>query len=182
MSIPDEEFDVLGEEELALLSRRFDRLHESRRNARRSSATCYKCGKRGHFITECPEAEENKYKMSEYKAHLRREDKYFSKGKHFSKSKSKDKDKRRPSKGGYKKDKARAMVAGASDVDSSSSDVQSSSSSEDEDAGRRKGKKNASRNLSGLSCVALGGFCGMAIAQAARRVRRKTPTPTRRMR
>jgi hypothetical protein len=32
MSIPDEEFDVLGEEELALLSRRFDRLHERRRN------------------------------------------------------------------------------------------------------------------------------------------------------
>jgi hypothetical protein len=66
MSIP-EEFDVLGEEELALLSRRFDRLHESRRNTRRSSGTCYKCGKRGHFIAECPEAEENKYKMSEYK-------------------------------------------------------------------------------------------------------------------
>jgi hypothetical protein len=29
MSIPDEEFDVLGKEELALLSRRFDRLHEN---------------------------------------------------------------------------------------------------------------------------------------------------------
>jgi hypothetical protein len=29
MSIPDEEFDVLGEEELALVSRRFDRLHEN---------------------------------------------------------------------------------------------------------------------------------------------------------
>jgi hypothetical protein len=29
MSIPDEEFDVLGEEELALLSRRFDRVHEN---------------------------------------------------------------------------------------------------------------------------------------------------------
>jgi hypothetical protein len=162
MSIPDEEFDVLDEEELALLSRRFDRLHESRRNARRSSGTCYKCGKRGHFIVECPEAEENKYNMSEYKAHPRREDMYSSKGKHFSKSKSKDKDKRRPSKDGYKKDKARAMVAGASDVDSSSSDTQSSSRSEDEDAGRRKGKKSASRNLSGLSYVALEGFCGMA--------------------
>jgi hypothetical protein len=90
MSIPDEEFDVLGEEELALLSRRFDRLHENRRNARRSSGTCYKCGKRGHFIAECPEAEENKYKMSEFKAHPRREDKYSSKGKHYSKSKSKE--------------------------------------------------------------------------------------------
>jgi hypothetical protein len=145
MSIPDDEFDVLSEEELALLSRRLDRLHESRRNARRSSGTCYKCGKREHFTAECPEAEENKYKMSEYKAHPRREDKYCSKGKHYSKSKSKDKDKWRSSKGGYKKDKARAMVAGASDVDSSSSDAHSSSSSEDEDAGRRKGKKNASQ-------------------------------------
>jgi hypothetical protein len=45
--------------------------------------------------------------MSEYKAHPKHEDKYSSKGKHFSKSKSKDKDKRRPSKSGYKKDKAR---------------------------------------------------------------------------
>jgi hypothetical protein len=37
MSIPDDEFDVLSEEELALLSRRFDRLHENWRNTRRSS-------------------------------------------------------------------------------------------------------------------------------------------------
>jgi hypothetical protein len=94
MSIPDDEFDVLSEEELALLSRRFDRLHENWRNARRSSGTCYKCGKHGHFIAECPEAEENKYKMSEYKEHPRREDKYSSKGKHYGKSKSKDKHKR----------------------------------------------------------------------------------------
>jgi hypothetical protein len=167
MSIPDEEFDVLGEEELALLSRRFDRLHENRRNARRSSGTCYNCGKRGHFIAECPEAEEKKYKMSEYRVHPRREDMYSSKGKHYIKSKSKDKDKRRLSKGGHKKDKARAMVAGASDVNTSSSDAHSSSSSEDEDAGRCKGK--TSRNLSGLSCVALGGFCGMAHSSSSKK-------------
>jgi hypothetical protein len=107
--------------------------------------------------------------MSEYKAHPRREDKYSSKGKHYSKSKSKDKDKRRSSKGGHKKDKARAMVAGASDIDTSSSDAHSNSSSEDEDAGRRKGKKNASRNLSGLSCVPLGGFCGMAHSSSSKK-------------
>jgi flagellar basal body-associated protein FliL len=65
------------------------------------------------------------------------------------------------------------MVAGASDVDSSSSDAQSSSSSEDEDAGRRKGKKSASRNLSGLSCVALEGFCGMAHSSSSKKSDKK---------
>jgi hypothetical protein len=29
MSMPDEEFDVLGEDELVLLTRRFERLHEN---------------------------------------------------------------------------------------------------------------------------------------------------------
>jgi hypothetical protein len=29
MSVPDEEFDVLGEDELALLTRRFKRLHKN---------------------------------------------------------------------------------------------------------------------------------------------------------
>jgi hypothetical protein len=37
MSIPDEEFDVLGEDELALLTRRFERLHENRVNIRRNT-------------------------------------------------------------------------------------------------------------------------------------------------
>jgi hypothetical protein len=124
----------------------------------------------------------DKYKMSEYKAHPRREDKYSSKGKYYSKSKSKDKDKRRSSKGSHKKDNARATVAGASDVDTSSSNAHSSSSNEDEDAGRRKGKKNASRNLSGLVVLHLEAFVAWPIAQAARRARRKAPTPTRRMR
>jgi hypothetical protein len=33
--MPDEEFDVLGEDELALLMKRFERLHENRVNMRR---------------------------------------------------------------------------------------------------------------------------------------------------
>jgi hypothetical protein len=36
MSMPDEEFSVLGEDELALLTRQFERLHEKRVNMRRT--------------------------------------------------------------------------------------------------------------------------------------------------
>jgi hypothetical protein len=41
MSMQDEEFDVLGEDELALLTRRFERLHENRVNMRRNTRTCF---------------------------------------------------------------------------------------------------------------------------------------------
>jgi hypothetical protein len=54
MSMPDKEFDVLGEDELALLTRRFERLHENRVNMRRNTRTCFKCGKTGHYFAECP--------------------------------------------------------------------------------------------------------------------------------
>jgi hypothetical protein len=60
MSMPDEEFDVLGEDELAFLMRRFERLHENRVNMRRNTRTCFQCGKPGHFVADCPEKVENK--------------------------------------------------------------------------------------------------------------------------
>jgi hypothetical protein len=41
MSMLDKEFDVLGEDELALLTRRFERLHENRANMRRNTRTCF---------------------------------------------------------------------------------------------------------------------------------------------
>jgi hypothetical protein len=40
-SLPDEEFNVLGEDELALLTRRFERLHEYRVNTRRIAQTFF---------------------------------------------------------------------------------------------------------------------------------------------
>jgi hypothetical protein len=58
--MPDEEFDVLGEDELALLTRRFERLHENWVNMRRNTRTCLQCGKPGHFVADCPEKVENK--------------------------------------------------------------------------------------------------------------------------
>jgi hypothetical protein len=41
MSMTDEEFDVLGEDELALLTRQFKRLHENRVSMRRNTRTCF---------------------------------------------------------------------------------------------------------------------------------------------
>jgi hypothetical protein len=40
VSMPDEEFDMLGEEDLVLPSRRFERMYTNRKNARRSSSMC----------------------------------------------------------------------------------------------------------------------------------------------
>jgi hypothetical protein len=86
MSRPDEEFDVLGEDELALLMRRFKRLHENRVNMRRNTRTCFQCGKPGHFVADCPEKVENK---DSYKHKSRMDGKHWSRRDHKSKHKNK---------------------------------------------------------------------------------------------
>jgi hypothetical protein len=115
MSMPDEEFDVLREDELALLTRRFERLHENRVNMRRNTRTCFQCSKPGHFVADCLEKVENK---DGYKHKSRTDGKYQSRRGHKSKHKNKHKDERRSRKK-ESRGKARAMV-GASVVDSSS--------------------------------------------------------------
>jgi hypothetical protein len=78
VSMPDEEFDVLGEEDLTLLSRWFERMYTNRKNARRSSGMWYRRGKHGHFIAECPEAmevkAEHKHCLSTDHKHRSRDD------------------------------------------------------------------------------------------------------------
>jgi hypothetical protein len=168
--MPDEESDVLGEDELALLTRRFERLHENRVKMRRNTSTCFQCGKPVHFVADCPEKVEDK---DGYKHKSRMDGKYRSRRDHKSKHKNKYKDERLSRKK-ESRGKARAMV-GASDVDSSSAYSTSSSSSSEYEGDRRKSKKS-SKNLNGLSCFARDGFCTMALTLAARRPHRATRT------
>jgi hypothetical protein len=147
----DEEFDVLGEEDLALLSRRFEHMYTNQKNARRSSGMCYQCGKQRHFIAECPKAMEVKPK---HKHRSRSGHKHCSRDDYKGKNKSE----RRPRKSGSHKTKERAMVAGASDIDSSS--CYSSLSSCDEEENQHK-SKCSSKNINEFFFAAQG-FCGMA--------------------
>jgi hypothetical protein len=156
--MPDEEFDMLGEEDLALLSRRFERMYTNRKNTRRISSMCYRCGKHGHFITECQEALEVK---PEHKHRPRTDYKHRSRDDYKGKNKSE----RRPRMSGGHKKKERAMVTGASDIDSSSR--YSSSSSSDEEENRHKGKQSG-KNINGL-CFTAQGFCGMAHSSASKK-------------
>jgi hypothetical protein len=150
MSLPDEEFDVLGEDELALLTRRFERMHKNWVNTRRNTRTCFKYGKPGHFVVECPE----------------KDGKYRSRHDHNSSHKNKHKDERRSRKK-EGRGKARAIV-GASDVDSRSAYSTSSSSSSEDQGDRCKGRKS-SKNLSGLSCFTRDGFCTMVLSSDSKK-------------
>jgi hypothetical protein len=91
MSVPDKEFDVLGEDELALLTRQFERLHENWVNLRRNTRTCFQCGKTGHFVADYLKKVENK---DNYKHKLKTDGKYRSRRDHKHKHKSKHKDER----------------------------------------------------------------------------------------
>jgi hypothetical protein len=121
VSMPDEEFNVLGEEDFALLSRRFERMYTNQKNTRRSSGMCYRCGKNGHFIAECPKAMEV---MPEHKHRPRTDYKHRSRDDYKGKNKSEQRPRR---SGGHKKEEW-AMIAGVSDIDSSSCYSSSSSS------------------------------------------------------
>jgi hypothetical protein len=73
--MPDEEFDELGEDELVLLTRRFERLHENRVNMRRNTRTFFKCGKAGHYFAECPKVNNHdKHKFKDKRKKSKKKD------------------------------------------------------------------------------------------------------------
>jgi hypothetical protein len=157
MSLPYEEFDVLGEDELVLLTRWFERMHENRVNSRRNLRACFKCGKAGHFFAECP-------KVNNHDKH-------------------KFKDKRKKSKkkdhGHGKKMRSREKMKRSSDIEFDSEDTSSSSSDEDEEDDKKKKKrkktkrkKNLGKYLNSLCVTGLSlkyDFCGMAHSSSSKR-------------
>jgi hypothetical protein len=124
----DEEFDVLGEDELAFLTRRLKRLQKNRVNMRRNTRTCFKCSKAGHYFAECP------------KVNIHDKHKFKDKRK---KSNKKD-------HGHGKKKWAQEKMKRTRDIESDSEDTSSSSSDEDEEDDKKKKKKNLSKYLNGL--------------------------------
>jgi hypothetical protein len=150
MSMPDEEFDVLGEDELALLMRRFERLHENRVKMKRNTRSCFKCGKAGHYFADCP-------KVNNHDKH-------------------KFKDKRKKSKkkdhGHGKKTRPREKMKRSSDIEFDSEDTSSSSSDEDKKDDKKKKNKNLGKYLNGLCVTGLSlkdDFCGMACSSNSKR-------------
>jgi hypothetical protein len=96
MSMLDVEFDVLGEDELALLMRRFESLHENQVNMRRNTRTCFQCGKPGHFIADCTEKVENR---DNYKHKSKTDGKHQSRRSNKSKRKDELRSRKKESRG-----------------------------------------------------------------------------------
>jgi hypothetical protein len=147
MTMLDVEIDVLGEDELALLTRQFERMHENRVNSRRYSRACFKCGKTGHFFTECP-------KVNNHDKH-----KFKDKRK---KSKKKDHEH-------GKKMQSREKMKRSSEIESDSEDTSSSSSDEDEEGDK---KNKLGKYLNGFCVMGLSlkdDFCGMARSSSSKR-------------
>jgi len=68
MSVTEEQVEVLGDDELALVISRFSQFHNNRLNHRcgGSNHGCFSCGDPDHFITNCPK--KSKYPSNKYDA------------------------------------------------------------------------------------------------------------------
>jgi hypothetical protein len=123
----DEQYEIIPDDEIALLVRKFCALHRFRKERRRSPSGCFECGDTTHFIVDCPKRKKfdssNKYN---YNNRNDSSDKGEGKKKyHFGDKKKK-----------FQKMMSRACAA-LSDLNFSSNN--SSSSGEDERPKRKTG-------------------------------------------
>jgi hypothetical protein len=123
----DEKYEIIPDDEIALLARKFCTLHKFHKERRRSPRDCFECGDTTHFITDC--LKRKKLDSSNKYDYIKRND--YSKGDDKKKHRFGDKKKKK-----FQKIVSRACAT-HSDFDFSSDD--SSSSEENEKVKHKQG-------------------------------------------
>ncbi|WVZ52455.1 hypothetical protein U9M48_003510 [Paspalum notatum var. saurae] len=163
MYVTEERLATLGDDELCLVSSRFQRAYDNRMSKKRGERPkCFECGEVGHFIAECPNKNDY-YKKG--KSYSRDSDKYhpgkasFDKhrsSKHGSSKRPFGKKNFRKAFKSYQKDNRKRDKAFFADIgfcSSGSSSSSSSSSSSDEEITYRKDKRNDQGGPAGLCFI-----------------------------
>ncbi|WVZ91052.1 hypothetical protein U9M48_037274 [Paspalum notatum var. saurae] len=164
-----EQLATLGDDELCLVSSRFQRAYDNRMSKKRGERSkCFECGEVGHFIAECPNKNDY-YKKG--KSYSRDSDKYHSGKPSFDKHRSSKRGFGKHSFGkknfrktfkSYQKDNRKwdkAFFAETGFCSSGSSSSSSSSSSSDEEIMYRKDKSNDQGGPAGLCFVSTKSRC-----------------------
>ncbi|XP_066361067.1 uncharacterized protein [Miscanthus floridulus] len=84
--VADEELEVLDDDQLVLLSNKFKRVYDKRRNRRRSDG-CFNYGERGHFAADCPnkqrsfeQGNNSSRRQEKFRERKKKKDKQWKKG------------------------------------------------------------------------------------------------------
>jgi hypothetical protein len=125
---PDEQYESIPDDEIALLARKFRTLYRFHKERRRSSRGCFECGDITHFIVDCPKRKKLDSSSNKYNYNNRNNSSNKGEGKKKYRFGDKKKKKR------FQKMMSRACAA-LSDLNFSSDD---SSSSEEDERPKRK--------------------------------------------
>ncbi|WVZ70432.1 hypothetical protein U9M48_019103 [Paspalum notatum var. saurae] len=163
LACTEEQLVMLGDDELCLVSSRFQRAYDNRMSKKRGERPkCFECGEVGHFIAECPNKNDyykkgKNYSRDSVKYHSGKPsfDKHRSSKHSFGKRPFGKKNFRKAFKS-YQKDnqnRDKVFFAEIRFCSSGSSSSSSSSSSSDEEITYRKDKRNDQRGPAGLCFV-----------------------------